>query len=150
MVAPSLVIVTSPDGDVIILSMPRGPRDVRSVSAIARPATMLDSRMFCSVDVSFFMSPVEPPAFCAAGAADACDAVLLMCVCASERFLFCLCSDNQPVGASGFCFPRFTAPDKLKILIEFPMHFLMFYDPHKITKRLKCYGTEMKKNRVMS
>lgn len=76
MVAPSLVMVTSPVGDVIILSMPRGPSDVRSVSAIARPATMFDSRMFCSDDWSFFRSPVDPLAVLTGDAAGAAAPVL--------------------------------------------------------------------------
>lgn len=35
MVAPSFVMTTSPDAVVIILSIPRGPRDVRTASATA-------------------------------------------------------------------------------------------------------------------
>lgn len=44
MVAPSLVMTTSPVPFWIILSMPRGPRDVRTASATAFAATMFDSR----------------------------------------------------------------------------------------------------------
>mmetsp|Transcript_41360 Transcript_41360/g.113800 ORF Transcript_41360/g.113800 Transcript_41360/m.113800 type:complete len:315 (+) Transcript_41360:1237-2181(+) len=44
MVAPSLVIITSPCPLWIILSMPRGPRLVRTASATARAAMMLLSR----------------------------------------------------------------------------------------------------------
>mmetsp|Transcript_14034 Transcript_14034/g.47391 ORF Transcript_14034/g.47391 Transcript_14034/m.47391 type:complete len:233 (+) Transcript_14034:967-1665(+) len=40
-VAPSLVMSTSPSPFWIILSMPRGPREVRTASATARAATML-------------------------------------------------------------------------------------------------------------
>ena len=47
-VAPSLVITTSPDGDWIILSIPRGPRDVRTASATALAAMMLLSRTLLS------------------------------------------------------------------------------------------------------
>lgn len=41
-VAPSLVMVTSPSGDTIILSSPLGPSDVRSVDAMERAAMMCD------------------------------------------------------------------------------------------------------------
>ena len=43
-VAPSFVMTTSPCGEEIILSMPRGPSEVRTASATALAATMLDSR----------------------------------------------------------------------------------------------------------
>ena len=43
-VAPSFVITTSPFGDEIILSIPRGPSEVRTASATAFAATMFDSR----------------------------------------------------------------------------------------------------------
>mmetsp|Transcript_11208 Transcript_11208/g.18960 ORF Transcript_11208/g.18960 Transcript_11208/m.18960 type:complete len:223 (-) Transcript_11208:49-717(-) len=57
MVAPSFVIVTSPSGALIILSIPRGPRLVRTASATAWAARMLDVRTsFC---FSFSMRPLE-------------------------------------------------------------------------------------------
>ena len=42
MVAPSLVMVTSPSGLTRSLSRPRGPSEVRSVSATERAARMWD------------------------------------------------------------------------------------------------------------
>eukprot|EP01139_Manchomonas_bermudensis_P020006 Amastigsp_a677667_92.p3 type:complete len:282 gc:universal Amastigsp_a677667_92:787-1632(+) len=43
-VAPSLVMITSPRPSSIILSMPRGPSDVRTASATAFAAIMLETR----------------------------------------------------------------------------------------------------------
>jgi hypothetical protein len=50
-VAPSFVIITSPFESFIILSIPRGPKDVRTVSATALAAAMFVTRMF--LDFSF-------------------------------------------------------------------------------------------------
>lgn len=42
MVAPSFVIVTSPSGETRILSIPLGPREVRTIWEMERAAIMLD------------------------------------------------------------------------------------------------------------
>lgn len=42
MVAPSLVMVTSPSGEIRILSMPRGPREERRMEEMEVAASMLD------------------------------------------------------------------------------------------------------------
>mmetsp|Transcript_13083 Transcript_13083/g.52187 ORF Transcript_13083/g.52187 Transcript_13083/m.52187 type:complete len:257 (-) Transcript_13083:119-889(-) len=52
-VAPSLVISTSPLGRAIILSMPRGPRLVLTMSATALAASMLEPRMSASFSFSW-------------------------------------------------------------------------------------------------
>ncbi|RNA25965.1 t-complex 1 subunit alpha [Brachionus plicatilis] len=52
MVAPSLVMVTEPSDDWIILSMPLGPSDVRTASAIDLAAIMLESRTCSGLDRS--------------------------------------------------------------------------------------------------
>mmetsp|Transcript_27861 Transcript_27861/g.66341 ORF Transcript_27861/g.66341 Transcript_27861/m.66341 type:complete len:277 (-) Transcript_27861:149-979(-) len=58
-VAPSFEIRTSPDGSCISLSMPRGPRDVRTASATALAATMLDIRTSFPLLLSWRVSPFE-------------------------------------------------------------------------------------------
>mmetsp|Transcript_30521 Transcript_30521/g.67077 ORF Transcript_30521/g.67077 Transcript_30521/m.67077 type:complete len:250 (+) Transcript_30521:175-924(+) len=57
-VAPSLDIRTSPSGICISLSMPRGPREVRTALATALAATILDVRTSFPLDRSCSVSPV--------------------------------------------------------------------------------------------
>mmetsp|Transcript_7546 Transcript_7546/g.23867 ORF Transcript_7546/g.23867 Transcript_7546/m.23867 type:complete len:266 (+) Transcript_7546:1040-1837(+) len=56
-VAPSFVMITSPDLDTTILSMPFGPSDVRTTSATALAAVMLFSRTLRSCARVRSMSP---------------------------------------------------------------------------------------------
>ena len=58
MVAPSLVINTSPSPFWIILSIPRGPRDVLTVSATALAAIIFDMRTSLSLAFPFCDSPL--------------------------------------------------------------------------------------------
>lgn len=53
MVAPSLVMITSPSPPWIILSIPRGPRLVRIASATAFAARILAIRTSCQVQQKF-------------------------------------------------------------------------------------------------
>mmetsp|Transcript_10928 Transcript_10928/g.32507 ORF Transcript_10928/g.32507 Transcript_10928/m.32507 type:complete len:276 (-) Transcript_10928:111-938(-) len=60
MVAPSFVMMTLPSGEAIILSMPRGPRDVRTASATAFAASMLVVRTSFFFVLSRYISPRLP------------------------------------------------------------------------------------------
>ena len=58
MVAPSLVMTTSPLADATILSIPRGPRLVRTASATALAASMFTSRTSFFLALSLRAPPV--------------------------------------------------------------------------------------------
>mmetsp|Transcript_30154 Transcript_30154/g.88180 ORF Transcript_30154/g.88180 Transcript_30154/m.88180 type:complete len:256 (+) Transcript_30154:4625-5392(+) len=60
-VAPSLLMRTSPSGICISLSIPRGPSEVRTALATALAATMLDVRTSFPLDRSCSVSPVLKP-----------------------------------------------------------------------------------------
>ncbi len=60
MVAPSLVIMTSPFAEDNILSIPRGPRLVRTASATALAARMLAYRTSSFLFVSTYFSVLVP------------------------------------------------------------------------------------------
>mmetsp|Transcript_10473 Transcript_10473/g.26846 ORF Transcript_10473/g.26846 Transcript_10473/m.26846 type:complete len:214 (-) Transcript_10473:1-642(-) len=64
MVAPSLVISTSPLGDTTILSMPRGPRLVRTASATALAASILACLTLFFFEFSESSSPLLPCRAC--------------------------------------------------------------------------------------
>ena len=59
MVFPSLVIMVSPFPLLIILSIPRGPKDVRMASATALAATMLDDRTAMGFSLSYSRSYIS-------------------------------------------------------------------------------------------
>mmetsp|Transcript_49812 Transcript_49812/g.97440 ORF Transcript_49812/g.97440 Transcript_49812/m.97440 type:complete len:205 (-) Transcript_49812:90-704(-) len=59
-VAPSLLMRTSPSPSCISLSMPRGPKEVRIAAATAFAATILDIRTSLPFCLSWRVSPVRP------------------------------------------------------------------------------------------